>query len=55
MPIENVRVNDGEVSRFIVSRRRGRNAFWHGGEIEKWYGGKCRISSYISEKGWACG
>jgi len=37
MPIENVRVNDGEVARFIVSRRRGRNTLWHGGKIKKSY------------------
>jgi hypothetical protein len=55
MPIEDVRVNDGEVSRFVVSRRRGRNTFWHGGKIEKLCGGKCRRSSYISKKRWACG
>lgn len=40
MPIEDVRVNDGKISRFIVSRRRGRNTFWHGGKIERWCGGK---------------
>jgi hypothetical protein len=55
MPIEDVRVNDGEVARFIVSRRRGRNTLWHDGKIEKWCVGKCRRSSYLSKKGWACG
>lgn len=55
MTVKDVRMNDSEVARFIVSRRRGGDTLWHGGKIEKWYVGKCRRSSYLSKKGWACG
>jgi hypothetical protein len=37
VPIEDVRVDDGKISRLIVCRRRGRDTFWHGGKREKWY------------------
>lgn len=32
--IEDKRVDDGEVSRFVVRRGRGRNTLWHGRKME---------------------
>jgi len=35
--IEDVRVDNGEVSRFVVCGWRGRNTLWHGGKKERRY------------------